>query len=116
LNRKLLQNIILIALLCGGLALTHYSVASVSSDLIEMRVEDAKTFRSIIQDNWKGIQSITDEQKKNLVISLDPELASVDLELMRHIALVLAYAFFLSLIVDRANSILCEYKNRKSQR
>lgn len=116
LNRKIILNIFLIPLLSGGLALTHYAVASVSSDFIEMRVKDAKTFRSIIQDNWKGIQSITDEQKKDLVMNLDPELASVDIKLMRRIALVLAYALFLSLIADRANSILLEYKNRKNQK
>jgi hypothetical protein len=112
LNSKVLQNVVVIFLLCGGLALAHYSISSVSALLIEARTTEARVLRSIVQDNWKGIQSISVEKKKTLVENLDPDLAAEDLKLMKHVSLILAYALFLILIVERVNAITRYYRSQ----
>jgi hypothetical protein len=101
-RRKLLFNflVILLAAMAGGFV--HYEVDGIAATFIDIRVAEVKIFSTLVRDNWDGIKSISDEQKKMLLQTLDPSRAGIEIRVMRTVIVMLFYGIVGSIILDRA--------------
>ena len=101
-RRKLLFNFVVILLAAMAGAFVHYEVDGIAATFIDIRVAEVQVFSKLVRDNWDGIKSISDEQKKLLLQTLDPSRAGSEIRVMRTVIIVLFYGIVGSIILDRA--------------
>ena len=90
------------ALLIGGLAAyAIYLLNLVTDDMMQDRIAHANFFSRLIKENWEGIKSFSDEEKKALLDSLNPAFLTFDIRVLRLVILVLLCGFAVSIILDR---------------
>jgi hypothetical protein len=90
------------ALFIGGLvAYTIHLLNQVTEDMIQDRIAHANFFSKLIKENWDGIKSFSDEEKKALLNSLNPTFLSMDIRMLRLVILILLCGFAVSIILGR---------------
>ena len=70
-----------------------------------VRIVQANFFSRLIKENWEGIKSVSDEEKKALLGMLDPTLLSTDIRMLRLIILMLLWGFGLSVVINRSIAV-----------
>jgi hypothetical protein len=101
-RNKLLLNFFVILLAATAGAFVHYEVDGIAATFIDIRVAEVQVFSRLVRDNWDGIKSISDEQKKLLLQTLDPSRAGIEIRVMCTVIIVLFYGIVGSIILDRA--------------
>jgi hypothetical protein len=91
---SLAMGILMFALTIAGSLYCNRAIDQIADGFKQDRKTQAAWFAKLVKDNWKGIGTLSDPQKKQLMENLDPRLAGTDIELMRFQALFLSYALF----------------------
>lgn len=105
LQKQLLGNSLAILVLGAFLAYGHYATTELTSFFVEARKSESKYIADIIRNNWGGITTISDVDKKNLLENLRPEMTGSDVEAMGLVARVLIYLIGVGFIIDRVIAI-----------
>lgn len=110
---KLLLNLLAIIFAAIAGLYVHYEVNQLSTTFIEIRVAEVNVFAKLVRDNWNGITSVSDEQKKLLLQTLDPSRAGVEIRAMRTAIIVLFYGLVGCVIIDRAVAVFRLWKTSR---
>ena len=105
-RRKVLLNLAVIVFAAGAGIFVQHQVNEMSSTFIAIRVAEVNVFSKVVRDNWDGIKSVSEENKKLLLQTLDPSRAGIEIRLMRAIIIILFYGLVASIILDRAVAII----------
>jgi len=71
-----------------------YVVNDVADGFLQGRKTEVAYFAKLVRDNWDGIRTVPDEKKEILLKNLNPDLAGVDINVLRTLLLVLVYALY----------------------
>jgi len=88
-NIKIIVYFISIIAVVGMILFTRQNIYKIADVFIEIEMCDSQAIVKLINENWEGITTYTDEQKKNLVANLGSEHAALGVESMRTICLAL---------------------------
>ncbi len=113
-RHKLLLNFIAIILAAMAGAFVHYEVNEISSTFIAIRVAEVNVFSKLVRDNWDGIKSVSDENKKLLLQTLDPTRAGAEIRVMRAIIIIMFYGLVGCIILDRAVAMFKLWRGSRS--
>ena len=86
---KLLVNFVYILILSGLCIYAYVGINEMTATFIDDRIAHAQFFARIIRENWHGITSFSDDEKKALLESLEPSMLTLDIRTMRFINLFL---------------------------
>jgi hypothetical protein len=113
-RRKLLLNFIAIIFAAMAGALVHYEVNKISSTFIAIRVAEVNVFAKLVRDNWNGIKSVSDENKKLLLQTLDPARAGAEIRVIRAIIIIMFYGLVGCIILDRTVAMFKLWRGSRS--
>jgi len=113
-KKKIFTNLAIILLVVGMAIFVRQNLFIITDVFIQIEKADAQATVNLINENWKGITTYTDKQKKALVINLSPEYAAVGLESMRSICVILVYVMSGSWILIILSNIIQLYRKNRS--
>jgi hypothetical protein len=103
-SKALILNAAGLVLLTAWVPFSRYCLSEIEDTFVSRRKAEVTFFHKLVKDNWDGITSITEEQKKVLLNNLDSSLAGYDVHAMTVIAFsiicVVAFALALQCVVN----------------
>ena len=94
-----------VLILLGLAAFAYIELNQVTAFMVDERVAHANFFTRMIRENWEGIKSFSDDEKKELLELLDLERLAWDIRVMRFLVFILLFGSIAAGILDRIIAI-----------
>ena len=110
---KIYLNVAWVLILLGLGVFAYVELNQVTAFMVDDRVAHANFFTRMIRENWEGIKSFSDTEKKELLELLDHERLAWDIRIMRIIILILIFGCIAPGILDRIIAIFKLWKTSR---
>jgi hypothetical protein len=110
---KIYLNVTWVLILLGLAVFAYIELNQVTAFMVDDRVAHANFFTRMIRENWEGIKSFSDKEKKDLLELLDRERLAWDIRIMRFIIFILLFGSIAAGILDRIIAIFTLWKTSR---
>ena len=105
-SNQILANLVAALLIALLVAYAAHLANQLTESMIQDRVVHANFFSKLVKENWDGIKSYSNDEKKALLDSLDPAALGTDIRMLRVVILFLLFGFGASVLLGRAAVII----------